>query len=89
MMDKVPKEKIVSINFSGAHFSHLDFSIPVDGIDKLYQSIDNKVSALRNIPEERTPYVMIWRCRPWFCSTRSISEQSSLVWSTSALHMQI
>jgi hypothetical protein len=35
-MYKVPKVKIVSINFSGALFSLLDFLITVDGIDRLY-----------------------------------------------------
>jgi hypothetical protein len=43
-LDKVPKEKIVSINFSGALFSLLDFLITVDGIDRLYQSADNELT---------------------------------------------
>jgi hypothetical protein len=43
-MDKVPKEKIVSFNFSGALFSLLDFLIPVDGINRLFQSIDNELT---------------------------------------------
>jgi len=41
-MDEVPKEKIVSINFSGALFSLLDFWIPVDGTDRVYQNVDNE-----------------------------------------------
>jgi len=41
-MDKVPKEKTVSVNFSGVLFSLLDFLIPVDGTNRLYQSIDNE-----------------------------------------------
>jgi len=41
-MDKVPKEKIVSVNFSGALFSLLDFWISVNGTDRLYQSVDNE-----------------------------------------------
>jgi hypothetical protein len=42
-MDEVPKEKIVFFNFSGALFSLFDFLIPVDGIGKLYQSVDNEL----------------------------------------------
>jgi hypothetical protein len=44
MMDKVPKERIVSVNFSGALVSLLDFLIPVVGIDRLYQSIGNDLT---------------------------------------------
>ena len=43
-MYKVPKEKIVSINFSGALFSLLDFLITVDGNDRLYQNVDNELT---------------------------------------------
>ena len=43
-MDKVPKERIVSVNFSGALVSLLDFLIPVVGIDRLYQSIGNDLT---------------------------------------------
>jgi len=42
--NKVTKEKIVSVNFGGALFSLLDFLIPVDGTDRLYQSIDNELT---------------------------------------------
>jgi len=44
---------------------------------------------LHNVPEECTSSMMIWWCRAWLCSTRSGCKQSSLVWSTSALHTQI
>jgi hypothetical protein len=43
-MDNVPKEKTVSVNFSGALFSLLDFLIPVDRIDRLYRSADNELN---------------------------------------------
>jgi hypothetical protein len=43
-MDKVPREKMVSVNFIGALFSLLDSLITVDGIDKLYQSSDNELT---------------------------------------------
>jgi hypothetical protein len=43
-MDKVPKEKIVSFNFSCGVFSLFDFLMPVDGINKLYQSIGNELT---------------------------------------------
>jgi len=35
-MNRVPKEKTVSVNFSGALFSLLNFLIPVDGTNRLY-----------------------------------------------------
>jgi hypothetical protein len=43
-MDKVPKEKTVSFKFSGSVFCHFDFLIPVDGINRLYQSISNELT---------------------------------------------
>jgi hypothetical protein len=44
MIGKVPKEKIVSFNFSGALFSLFDFLIPVDWINRLYESVDNELT---------------------------------------------
>jgi hypothetical protein len=41
-MDKVPK-KDVSINFSHAQFSHLDFLTLEDGTDKLCQNISKEL----------------------------------------------
>jgi hypothetical protein len=43
-MDKVPKEKIVSFNFSCGVFSLFDFLIPVDGISRLNESSDNELT---------------------------------------------
>ena len=48
----------------------------------------NYQSVLRNVTEEHRSH-MIWRCRHWFGSTWSGSEQSSLVHSGSALHIRI
>jgi hypothetical protein len=42
-MDKVPKEKTVSFNFSCGVLSLLDFFIPVAGIN-MYQSSDNELT---------------------------------------------
>jgi hypothetical protein len=43
-MGKVPKEKTVSFNFSCDVFCLFDFLIPVDGINKLYQSNGNELT---------------------------------------------
>jgi hypothetical protein len=43
-MYKIPKVKIVPINFSGALFCLLDFFIAVDGIDRFYQNVDNELT---------------------------------------------
>jgi len=39
MMDKVPKKKIVSVNFSGTMFSLWDFLTLEDRTDKLSQNV--------------------------------------------------
>jgi len=42
-MDKVPKKNTVSVNFSNAMFSLLDFLILKDGNDRLSQNISKEL----------------------------------------------
>jgi hypothetical protein len=60
MTDKVPKQKIVPVNFLRVIFSLLDFLTLEAGIDRLFEmSVWNYHSALRNISEERGSHVTI------------------------------
>jgi len=42
-MDKVPKKKIASVNFSHALFSLLDFFILEYGADRLFQNVSKEL----------------------------------------------
>jgi len=80
MLDKVPKKKCVSVNFSHALFSQFDFWTPkMEQICSSETSVRNHHSALYNISEEHRLYMTNWRCRPWCDSAWSGSERSSLV----------
>jgi hypothetical protein len=43
MMDKIPKKKNVSLNFSHALFSLLDFLTLQDATDRLFQNVGNEL----------------------------------------------
>jgi hypothetical protein len=87
MKDKVPKKTTVSVKFSREMFSLLDFYTTEDGTRLIgHPKMPERRyhSKLCNISEEWRSHMMIWRCRPWFGSTWSGSEQSDL-----ALHTKI
>jgi hypothetical protein len=59
-MNKVPKKKIVLVNFSCAMFSLMDFLTPEDGI-KRSRNIGKELPlyGTQNISEERRSHTMI------------------------------
>lgn len=89
-MEKVPKKKIVSVYFSLAMFSLLDFSpLKIGPICCPETSVRNHHSMPYNISKECRSHVTIWWLRPWFGSVWSGSQQSGLGRSSSALQTQI
>jgi hypothetical protein len=89
-MEKVPKKKIVSVYFSLAMFSLLDFwPLKIGPICCPETSVRNHHSMPYNISKERRSHMTIWWLRPWFCSVWSGSWQSGLGWSSSALQTLI
>ena len=75
---KIPKNKTVKVNFHHVLFTLLDLLTKLGPIGCPKTVIENYHSTLCNISEEHRYRMMIWRCRPWFCSTWSGSEGSSL-----------
>jgi len=78
--------EIVSVNFSHALCFLLDFLAFENGADGL--SVRKNQSLLPNIPEECRLHDDL-ACWPWFGSTWSGSQQSSLAWSSLALHRPV
>jgi len=60
MMDRVPKMKIVSVKFSHAMFTHLDFLNPEDGTDRLSRNVGNEFANQRCIIS-RNSADLTWR----------------------------
>jgi len=81
-MDKVPKNKIVSVHFSCALFSLLDFLALEDRTNRLSQNVGKEL--LLYAVQYFRYHMIMWQCGPWFGSTWSGSERSGLM-----LHEQI
>jgi len=63
-MDIVPEKKTVSVNFSHAVSSLLDFlTLKMGPIGCLKMSVKNYHSELHDISEEWWSHMILWRCR--------------------------
>ena len=85
-MDKVPKQKTVSVNFTRALFFWISWLLKMGPVGCPEMTVRNYHSTLHNTSEEWRSHMMIW---PWFVFTWSSSEWSGLVWCDSALHIWI
>jgi len=84
MMDKVPKNMSVSVNFPGAlYFLLISWSLKLGLTGCPEMLVRNYHSMLCNMSGKRKPH-MIWWCRP-LCG----SAWTGSVRSSSALHMRI
>jgi hypothetical protein len=74
LINKVKKKekRVVSVNFSCAVFSLLDFSTLEDGTEMLSQNVS--YASLHGIREEHRSLMTVWRCRLLFGSTLFGSE---------------
>ena len=84
-MDKVPKRKIVSVNFWRALLFWNSWSLKMGPIGCAETFVRNYRSTLQSISEKRRSHTVICWCRPWFGLHDLV--QSDPVWHGAVQHV--